>query len=79
MNKRLIAVPLLIAASLCIWYALTFPPALQTFLQKVDMFFRWISLENPLILFLLGALVITFALLLWRSRGGTTVGYNSEI
>lgn len=74
MNKRWIAVPLLVAAaSLFIWYGLTFPSALQSFLQKVDLFFRWISLENPLILFLLGALVITFVLLFWRSRGGKTV------
>ena len=71
MNKRLVAVPLLIAASLCILYGLTFPSALQSFLQKVDMFFRWISLENPLVLFLLAALVITFVLFFWRRRGTT--------
>jgi len=73
MNKRLIAVLLLMTASLSIWYGLTFPPVLQSFLQKVNLFFRWIGVENPLILFLLGALVITFALLLWRSRGDITV------
>jgi len=69
MNKRLVAVPLLIAASLCILYGLTFPSIFQSFLQNVDLFFRWIGVENPLILYLLGALVITFALLFWRRRG----------
>ena len=73
MGKRLVAVPLLIAASLCILYGLIFSSALQSLLQKVDLFFRWISIENPLILFLLGAIVITFALLLWRSREDITV------
>jgi len=73
MNRRLVVVLLLIAVALCILYGLTFPPVLQSFLQKVDLFFRWIGVENPLILFLLGALVITFALLLWRSRGDITV------
>jgi len=73
MGKRLVAVPLLIAASLCILYGLIFSSALQSLLQKVDLFFRWIGVENPLILFLLGTLVITLALLLWRSRGDVTV------
>ncbi|MEM2936191.1 MAG: hypothetical protein QW231_03335 [Candidatus Bathyarchaeia archaeon] len=71
MKKKLVAVPLLIATSLCVWYGLTFPPAFQSFLHEVDLFFRWIGVEHPFILFLLVALVITLTLLFWRSRDTT--------
>lgn len=69
MYKKLITVPLLISASVYVWHGLT----LEALIKKLDLLFRWISIENPHALFILASVFITFALLFWRSRGNRIV------
>jgi len=66
MAKKLITATLLLTgAGLCIWDK-------STLLQALNLFFQWLSL-NPEIIYLLGTLIFTFALLLWRSRGNAAL------
>jgi len=66
MAKKLIAATLLLGGlGLCIWNK-------STLLQASNLFFQWLSL-NPAVIYLLGTLVFTFALLLWRSQRNATL------
>ena len=66
MIKKMIATTLLLmGAGLCIWNK-------STLLQDSDLFFQWLS-SNPMIIYLLGTFILTFALLFWRSQRNVTL------
>ena len=70
MKKVLAAISFVLAAVYYVRYGSTIPPVL---IQTVDMFFRWISIENPAVMYFLGAFAIAFGLLFWRSRRNVTI------